>query len=136
MTESQYDEIAAFARELPQRRTSYPDPQLLDECQKFLDAFVASLADGPFDPPPMPACTVTPYASLNAGTLSCTMGIWTGEPTSYAYQWMRDGIAVGTDSATYPVGTDDHGHSFTCVVTGSNATGQAAAPPSNAVAVG
>ena len=135
MTESQYNEIAVFARELPQRRTVYPDPQLLDECQKFLDAFVAELAEGPFDPPPIPACTATPYASLNGSLLSCTMGIWTGEPTSYAYQWLREGEEVGDDSATYQVGADDHGHSLTCVVTATNETGSAAAPPSNAVAV-
>jgi hypothetical protein len=136
MTESQYNEIAEFARELPTRRQSFPDPQLLDECQRFLNAFVAELAEGPFEEEPIPACVDVPYASLNATILNCTMGNWTGHPTSYAYQWMREGVEVGDNKANYQVGPDDHGHDLTCVVTATNATGSTVAPPSNAVFVG
>jgi hypothetical protein len=64
------------------------------------------------------------------------MGNWTGHPTSYAYQWMREGVEVGDNKANYQVGPDDHGHDLTCVVTATNATGSTVAPPSNAVFVG
>ena len=32
-----------------------------------------------------------------AATLTCTMGEWTGEPTSYVYAWQVNGVGVGTD---------------------------------------
>jgi hypothetical protein len=66
------------------------------------------------------------------GTLTCTMGNWTGEPTSYSYAWSAAGAA---DAATYVVQAADAGTSISCVVTATNANGSTAAPPSNAVAV-
>jgi hypothetical protein len=67
--------------------------------------------------------------------LNCTMGNWTGEPTSYAYQWKSDGTRdLGTENV-YAVQESDVGHSITCVVTASNALGSTTAPPSNAVTV-
>jgi hypothetical protein len=77
-----------------------------------------------------------PYASLTGATASCTMGNWQGEPTSYAYAWHSDGVALeGATSATYAVQPDDSGHSLACVVTATNALGSTAAPMSNSVAV-
>ena len=77
-----------------------------------------------------------PSASLTGATASCTMGNWTGEPTSYAYAWHSDGVAIaGAASATYAVQPDDSGHSLACVVTATNALGSTAAPMSNSVAV-
>ena len=84
-----------------------------------------------------------PYASASAsppivGTVaSCTQGNWGGMPTSYAYQWLRDGTAIGgATSATYTlVSADVGGHQLTCVVTATNAQGSTAAPPSNAIHV-
>jgi hypothetical protein len=84
-----------------------------------------------------------PYASANAsppivGTVcSVTNGNWVGTPTSYTYQWKRDGTNIGgATSATYTlVSADTGGHQITCVVTATNATGSTAAPPSNAIAV-
>jgi hypothetical protein len=82
-----------------------------------------------------------PYASANAsppivGTVvSVTNGNWTGSPTSYTYQWKRDGTTNLGTAATYTlVSADIGGHQITCVVTAVNATGSTAAPPSNAVA--
>ncbi len=82
-----------------------------------------------------------PYASANAsppivGTVvSCTTGNWTGTPTSYTYQWTRDGatIAAATAASYTLVSADIGGHQIRCVVTAVNATGSTAAPPSNAV---
>lgn len=67
------------------------------------------------------------------GTLTCTMGNWEGEPTTYAYQWKSDAADVGTGAASYVVADTDVGHSITCVVTATNAAGSTTAPPSNAV---
>jgi hypothetical protein len=63
------------------------------------------------------------------------MGTWTGEPTAYAYKWLRDTATVGADSPSYEVVADDGGHSITCIVTASNGGGSADSPPSNPVAV-
>jgi hypothetical protein len=76
-----------------------------------------------------------PHAQLTGITASCTMGNWTGEPTSYSYAWHRDGVANGGTDATYTVQPDDSGHSLACVVTATNALGSTVAPMSNAVAV-
>jgi hypothetical protein len=81
-----------------------------------------------------------PYASANAsppvvGTqVSVTNGNWTGAPTSYTYQWKRDGTTnLGTAASYTLVSADIGGHQITCVVTAVNATGSTAAPPSNAI---
>ena len=90
-----------------------------------------------------PAVVNVPYASANAsppvvGTVvSVTQGQWTGNPTSYAYQWTRNGtnIASATSSSYTLVSADTGGKQIACVVTATNATGSQAAPPSNAIAV-
>lgn len=66
-------------------------------------------------------------------TLTCTMGNWQGEPTSYMYQWKSDAIEMGTNENTYTVAATDAGHSITCVVSASNAAGSTTAAPSNAI---
>lgn len=54
-------------------------------------------------------------------TVLTTQGIWADpQPTSFYYQWRRDGSNVGTSSQTYVVGSNDVGHAFDCVVTGFN----------------
>jgi len=79
-----------------------------------------------------------PYLSgegVVGGTLNCTMGNWTGEPTGYAYQWQRDGADVTGTGNSYVIVAADGGHSIACVVTANNEIGSTQAPPSNAVAV-
>jgi len=87
-----------------------------------------------------PAVIDIPYASANAsppvaGTVcSVTNGNWTGTPSSYAYQWKRDGTTNLGTAATYTlVAADIPAHQITCVVTATNATGSNTAPPSNAI---
>jgi hypothetical protein len=85
-----------------------------------------------------PTCVTAPYVGGTGtvgSTLSCTMGTWTGEPTAYAYKWLRDTATVGTDSNTYVVADTDVGHNLSCVVTASNGGGAADSPPSNLVKV-
>jgi hypothetical protein len=69
-------------------------------------------------------------------TLSCTQGNWTYVPTSYAYQWRRNGLNIaGATAATYLLQAADSGTSITCSVTATNPAGSTVAPISNAVAV-
>lgn len=102
-----------------------------------------ALPPDPRDPPDEP---VTPIdlptnvdapAILGVGTvgevLSCTMGNWTGEPTSYVYQWATDG-PVGVGGDTYLIADTDAGKDITCTVTAFTAAGSAEST-SNAVSV-
>ena len=99
---------------------------------------ITSADDLPDQPPPegngggasAPANTTLPAVTQAADTLTCTMGEWTGEPTTYGYQWKIDGAVVGTDSATHTVTSADAGKTATCTVTATNAHGSTAAPPS------
>jgi len=87
----------------------------------------------------IPAVVDTPYAWSNGvivgSVCNVTNGNWTGAPTSYAYQWTRDGTNIaGATAATYTLAAADvPGHGIACVVTATNATGSRAAPPSNAI---
>jgi hypothetical protein len=77
-----------------------------------------------------PANSSTPVASGTAaagGTLSCSPGSWSGTPApTFAYQWLRDGIAVsGATASTYTVAVTDEGHALSCIVTASNEAGSA-----------
>ena len=99
-------------------------------------AEIAALAAAMLHASGPPVNVDVPYASVTGATASCTMGNWQGEPTSYSYQWHRDGVAIdGATSATYAVQPDDSGHSVACVVTATNAMGSTAAPQSNSVAI-
>ena len=89
----------------------------------------------PTTPTDPPGNVDVPHVSQAGDKLTCTMGNWTGTPTTYAYQWKLDGGDVGTDSATHTVTAGDAGKSATCVVSASNAIGSTTAPPSNAVVV-
>jgi hypothetical protein len=79
-----------------------------------------------------PINTDVPYVFQEGDLLTCTMGTWTGEPTSYAYQWALDGTAAGDGSETLTVTVDDVGRTATCVVSATNDLGTTEAPPSNA----
>jgi hypothetical protein len=68
-------------------------------------------------------------------TLTCTQGNWTYAPTSYAYQWLRNGANIsGATAATYVLAAADSTKSVSCRVTASNAAGSTPIV-SNAVAV-
>ncbi len=72
-----------------------------------------------------PVITGTPTAGKK---LSCSTGSWTHSPTSYAYQWYRNGtLLAGFTTSTYTLGTLDEGTTLTCVVTAINAAGHASA---------
>jgi hypothetical protein len=116
-----------------------PDPEvvaLMDE---------TALPPDPRDPPPEELVPVDAPTNVDVPVilgvgalgevLSCTMGNWTGEPTSYAWQWLSADMPVGTGGDTYVIADTDQGNDITCMVTAFNAAGSAQAPPSNAVSV-
>lgn len=88
--------------------------------------------------------------TLVGDTLSCTEGLWTNSPLSYAYQWVYAGTGdiSGATSSTYVLGIGDVGYDIYCVVTATNLAGSASGdsntvgpvttpptdPPSNTVA--
>ena len=110
-----------------------------------MSSLAAGVAPDLPDPPPeggagggeatAPVNTAVPAVTQAGTTLTCTMGTWTGEPTSYAYAWTIDGASVGGDAATYDVQAGDAGKSAVCTVTATNAAGSTAAPPSTGVVV-
>ena len=79
-----------------------------------------------------PTITGTPTVGQ---TLTCSQGVWFNSPTSYTYQWKRDGTVIsGATSATYVVVSADLGHALTCTVTATNAFGSTPAT-SNSVLI-
>lgn len=78
-----------------------------------------------------PSNTVAPAITGTATTgsvLSCSTGTWTGSPTSYAYQWKRNGVTIaGATANTYTLQVADEGQAITCTVTATNAGGSTAA---------
>jgi hypothetical protein len=89
------------------------------------------------EPPPTapPVNVDVPHVQQAGDTLTCTMGNWNNEPTSYAYAWHTDGTPNSATGATYAPTPEDTGHTVTCVVTATNALGSTTAPPSNGVVV-
>jgi lysophospholipase L1-like esterase len=56
--------------------------------------------------------------------LSATTGTWTGSPTSFSYQWNRNGAPIGGATAsTYSLVDADDGTDITVTVTASNELG-------------
>ena len=74
-----------------------------------------------------PANTVLPAITGTAtvgNTLTCSQGTWSGSPTSYAYQWKRDGTQLGgKTTSTYVVDVNDKDTTLTCTVTATNPQG-------------
>jgi hypothetical protein len=74
-----------------------------------------------------PANTAAPTVTgmrAAGNTLTCSPGSWSGGPTSYTYQWTRDGTPLaGATSPAYTVQTLDQGTTLACLVTASNAGG-------------
>jgi hypothetical protein len=87
-----------------------------------------------------PENTVAPIVSGTAKvgqTLTCSEGTWsTPAPTSYAYRWLRDGVAIGgAELNIYIVTAADEGHSISCEVTATDAVGSKSAVSGNGVAI-
>jgi hypothetical protein len=74
-----------------------------------------------------PYNTVLPVISgttTEGETLSTTNGTWLQSPTSYTYQWKRDGVNIASATAsTYLLVAADVGATITVTVTATNAAG-------------
>jgi outer membrane protein assembly factor BamB len=99
------------------------------------DAVADPVTVGDQYPLSIPAATRLPYVTGSAtvgGALECHVGDWVGDPTSFAFGWRRDGVALdGAQSATYVVTSGDAGHRLACHVaaTGPMGTGEAYSAP-------
>ena len=86
---------------------------------------------GPAGGPPPPALITAPSVSGVAEyeqSLSCDPGSWSGAPTSYDYQWLRDGDPIsGAVTDTYAVAGVDSLHQLSCHVVAVAAGGRASA---------
>jgi Ca2+-binding RTX toxin-like protein len=80
---------------------------------------------------PAPSNAAAPAISGTAAvgqTLGCSQGSWANDPTSFAYQWNRDGAAIaGATSSSYTVTDADVARQITCTVTAANADGGSSA---------
>lgn len=78
-----------------------------------------------------PFCTVAPEitgTTVEGDTLTVSQGTWANSPTSYAYQWIRDGFAIsGATASTYVLVSVDVGHTIAAAVTATNSTGSVTA---------
>src|SRR6185295_9419767 len=76
-------------------------------------------------PPPVNGIAPSIAGSAAVGAqLTCAEGLWQFGPATYAFAWLRDGIAIpGDEAATHVVAMDDAGHALTCRVTATNAFG-------------
>lgn len=77
----------------------------------------AALASTPLTPSATttPALTGAPKAGE---TVSCSTGSWTNDPSSFGYEWLRDGVPIaGQTGSAYVVQAADEGHSIACRVT-------------------
>jgi hypothetical protein len=79
-----------------------------------------------------PVNTIAPVISGTAttgGTLTSNTGTWTGDPTIvYTYQWRKNGINIPLETAlSYVIDESDLYQIISCVVTGTNLSGNASA---------
>lgn len=67
--------------------------------------------------------TISGATTLGA-VLTATTGTWTNTPTSYGYQWKRNGAVIaGATATTHTIVTADQATTITCTVTATNADG-------------
>lgn len=77
----------------------------------------------------IPVATVAPVLSGTpevGNALSVTDGTWDNAPTSYGYQWLRNGVVIsGATASTYTLTVADEGATIRARVTAVNAAGSA-----------
>ena len=74
-----------------------------------------------------PSPTVNPAITGTltvSSVLSVSNGTWSGSPTSYSYQWLRDGAEIASATAnTYTLVSGDLGKMIGCAVTATDTYG-------------
>jgi hypothetical protein len=78
----------------------------------------------------VPAVTVAPAISgdpTEGETLTASTGTWTGDPTSYAYQWYADGVVIaGATASTLVLAAGQVGALITVGLVATNGAGHSA----------
>ena len=77
-----------------------------------------------------PVNTAAPVITQTVSVLSVTTGTWTGTaPITYSYQWSRNGTSIsGATGSSYSIPPAGLNALFGCIVTATNAAGNASAP--------
>lgn len=114
------------------------DPDMMSQMVIDILRDADEISSVPYVAPVVPANTVAPAVTGSAAVgqvLTCTNGTWTGTaPITYTRQWQRGTVnIVGATAATYTATVDDASFALRCVVTATNAAGNAVAN-SNATA--
>jgi len=77
--------------------------------------------------PNAPVNTIAPVVTGSAvvgSLLTCSTGTWTNSPTSYTYQWRKNGVNIGGETTnTYTTVVGDIAAAVDCVVRATNADG-------------
>ncbi len=99
-------------------------------------------SEPPPPPPPAPANTAPPNVSGSAvegQTLTASSGTWSGNPTSYAYQWQDCGVSgggcsnlSGATASSHTLDAAEVGKTVRVVVTATNADGSTSATSATA----
>jgi hypothetical protein len=120
----------------PQENTDLPPAAAVSGLRSFLST---TFMQPP--PPTVPTNSSPPTVTGSAvvgQTLTGTSGSWSGNPTSYGYQWERCSSAgtncsviSGAQASTYLVTSADAGSTLCLVVTASNSAGPATATSSD-----
>jgi len=76
----------------------------------------------------VPVATTAPVITKSGTTLTTTAGIWDNAPTSFTYQWRKNGVdVVGATGINYTLTSGDYETPITCRVFATNAGGSTGA---------
>jgi hypothetical protein len=85
----------------------------------------------PQNPPQNTAQPQIQGTATENNTVTCTNGTWSNNPTSFTFQWNRNGNPIGTATGnSYTIQNADVNQQLTCTVTATNSagSGQATSP--------
>lgn len=116
-------------------------PQVMSDARAAKLYGIQVVPHGPTSPPvniDIPFLSLATGTGVPGDTISCTMGNWDYEPTSYSYRMLRDGVPIaGAPGAAnpYTIAAADRGTEITCLVSATNAVGTGTSSPTNAVVI-
>lgn len=83
-------------------------------------------------PPPADGVPALPEAAQSGDDVACDPGTWTGDPTAFEFEWLRNGTAIaGATAADYTIVDADVGQVIRCRVVARNDGGAGPAALSN-----